>query len=45
LPVLIFEIELRYVERDTDPTPVGVIETAVIEGTLDGTTRVITTES
>lgn len=36
LPVYVFEIEFRYVEHDADPTTVGVIETVVLSGTLDG---------
>lgn len=34
--VHVFEIEFRYVEHDTDPTNVGVIETVTLSGTLDG---------
>jgi hypothetical protein len=45
LPVLAFEIEFRYVARDTDPTPVPILETAVIGGSLAGVDAEITTES
>lgn len=36
LPVHVYEIEFRYVDRDADPTPVGVIESVALTGTLDG---------
>jgi hypothetical protein len=45
LPVLAYEIEFRYVDRDADPTPVGVIERVAIAGTLAGGDADINTES
>lgn len=35
LPVHVFEIEFRYVDHDADPRAIGIIETAIIDGTLD----------
>jgi hypothetical protein len=45
LPILAYEIELRYVARDADPTPVGVIESVVLGGTLHGAPTTINTEA
>lgn len=45
LPVLVYEIEFRYVDHDTDPSRVGVIESATLGGTLGGAPATITTES
>lgn len=45
LPVIVFEIEFRYVARDADPTPIEILETAVLGGTFDGVDAEISTES
>jgi hypothetical protein len=45
LPVHLFEIEFRYVDRDADPTVVGVIESASLGGTFAATPATLTTES
>lgn len=47
LPVHVYEIEFRYVARDADPTPVGVLESVGLSGTLGGVpvTLIATPES
>jgi len=45
LPVLVYEIEFSYVERDSDPTPVDIIESVALSGAIDGADVDITTES
>lgn len=41
LPVLAFEVELRFVARDADPTPVQVLESVVLGGSLGGSATTI----
>jgi hypothetical protein len=45
LPVLAYEVEFRYVDRDSDPTPVDILESVALSGSLDGVDIDITTES
>lgn len=45
LPVLAFELELRYLALDFDPTPVDEIESVVLGGALGGVDATLSTES
>jgi hypothetical protein len=36
LPVNVFEVEFRYVDRSNDPTPIAVLDTLALGGSLDG---------
>jgi hypothetical protein len=45
LPICVYEIEFRYVDHDEDPTPIDVIESVSLGGTLADAPATITTES